>query len=46
MCVLKVRLKGHISRIFHLDPSFYFMTKSSNFLSFFKYKFLHFMNKV
>ena len=37
--ILKVRLKGKMSQIFDLGPSFYFMTKKGNFLSFFAIQF-------
>ena len=35
MCILEVLVEGSMSQIFDLGPSFYFMTKKGNFLSFF-----------
>ena len=34
-CVLNVLLAGNLSQCSYLGPSFYFMTNSGNFLSFF-----------
>ena len=39
MCILKVLLEGSMSQIFDLGPSFHFMTKKGNFLSFFAKQF-------
>ena len=37
--ILKVLLEGSLSQIFDLGPSFHFMTKTGNFLSFFAIQF-------